>query len=165
MHRSSLAVDKNLRSEEERKKHGCELEPRRGSRADEGEGAKQAAESYADNATSIFINENFVAVQAHIKEQPAYFHRFGALWTPTVLILDGNGVERQRSEGYLPNTEFRARLEMGLARNAFMSKQWPQAEQEYAGVAEKYPHTSAAPEAVYWKGVSQYKATNEHAVE
>jgi TolA-binding protein len=78
--------------------------------------------------------------------------------------MDSQGVERWRIEGYLPKTEFRAQLELGLARAAFMHKQWAEAEQRYAGVVEQYPETIAAPEAVYWRGVSHYKATNDHAV-
>ena len=103
-------------------------------------------------------------VEAHIKEHPAYFHRFDAVWTPTILIMDSPGVERWRIEGYLPKTEFRAQLELGLARVAFTHKQWTEAEQRYAGVVERYPETIAAPEAVYWRGVSHYKATNDHTV-
>jgi hypothetical protein len=67
------------------------------------------------------------------------------LWTPTVLILDSNGIERERNEGYLPNREFRARLEMGLARIAFMHKQWVEAERRYAEAAETYSNTTSAP--------------------
>ena len=48
-----------------------------------------------DEATSTFINENFVPLAADIKKHPAYFHQFDALWTPTVLILDANGIERR----------------------------------------------------------------------
>jgi TolA-binding protein len=103
-----------------------------------------------------------VPVEAHIKEHPAYFHRFDAVWTPTVLILDSNGTERQRIEGYLTKDEFRARLELGLARVAFMGKQWAEAERRYGQVVERYPDSKAAPEAVYWRGVSHYKATNDH---
>ena len=103
-------------------------------------------------------------LSAHIKEHPVYFHRFDALWTPTVLILDPKGVERFRLEGYLPKDEFRAQLELGLARVAFMSKAWAEAESAYTAVAEKYPDSKAAPEALYWKGVSHYKATNDHTV-
>ena len=103
-------------------------------------------------------------LEAHIKEHPVYFHRFDALWTPTVLILDPNGVERYRIEGYLPKDEFRAQLEAGLARVAFMSKQWAEAERRYAEVLEKYPQSKVAPEALYWKGVSHYKATNDHTI-
>jgi hypothetical protein len=113
---------------------------------------------------SSFINENFVALEAHIKEHPAYFHRFDANWTPTVLILDSGGDERWRIEGYLPKEEFRAQLELGLARVAFMQKQWAEAERRYAEVLGRYPDSKAAPEALYWKGVSHYKATNDHTV-
>ena len=103
-------------------------------------------------------------VEAHIKEHPAYFHRFGAVWTPTVLILDSDGTERLRVEGYLPRDEFRAQLEMGLARVAFMRKQWAEAERRYADVVERHPDSKVAPEAVYWRGVSRYKQTNDHTV-
>ena len=103
-------------------------------------------------------------LEAHIKEHPAYFHRFDALWTPSVLILDPNGKERYRIEGYLPVDEFRAQLEMGLARVAFMSKNFADAERRYAAVLDRFGNTKAAPEALYWKGVSHYKATNDHTV-
>jgi len=81
-----------------------------------------------------------------------------------VLIIDAEGKERWRIEGYLPKDEFRAQLEMGLARIAFMHKQWADAEQRYTQVLERYPETAAAPEAIYWRGVSQYKRTNDHTV-
>jgi thioredoxin-related protein len=122
------------------------------------------AESYADDEVSTFINENFLPVEAHIKEHPVYFHRFDAVWTPTILILDASGEEKWRVEGYLPKNEFRAQLETGLARISFMHKQWADAEQKYGQVIERYADTAAAPEAVYWRGVSQYKRTNDHTV-
>ena len=103
-------------------------------------------------------------LEAHIKERPAYFHRFDALWTPSILILDPNGKERYRIEGYLPKDEFRAELELGLARVAFMSKDWADAERRYTAVLDRYPDSKAAPEALYWKGVSHYKATNDHTI-
>jgi outer membrane protein assembly factor BamD (BamD/ComL family) len=43
-----------------------------------------------------------------------------------------------------------------------MNKQWSEAEQKYAQVLESYPETKAAPEALYWRAVSHYKATNDH---
>lgn len=103
-------------------------------------------------------------IEAHIKEHPAYFHRFEAVWTPTVLILNANGTERMRIEGYLPKEEFRPQLELGLARILFMNKDWPEAERKYAEVLQRYPDSKAAPEALYWEGVSRYKATNDHTI-
>jgi TolA-binding protein len=81
-----------------------------------------------------------------------------------VLILDPNGEERFRIEGYLPTNEFRAQLELALARVAFMSKDWAEAERRYSDVLDRYPESKAAPEALYWKGVSHYKATNDHTI-
>ncbi len=103
-------------------------------------------------------------LSAHIKEHPVYFHRFDAVWTPSMLILDWNGVERFRLDGYLPKDEFRAQLELGLASVSFMNKNWADAERRYASLVDRYPDSKAAPEALYWKGVSHYKATNDHTI-
>jgi len=111
-----------------------------------------------------FINENFIPISVHIKENPAGFHRFDSVWTPTALILDENGKERHRVEGYLPKGEFAAQLLLGVARVAFMQKKWKDAEALYSQILNDYPKSTAAPEAVYWKAVSHYKATNDHTV-
>jgi outer membrane protein assembly factor BamD (BamD/ComL family) len=79
-------------------------------------------------------------------------------------VLDPGGAERFRIEGYLPKTEFRAHLEMGLARIAFMRKGWPEAETRYSEILRLYPNTYAAAEALYWTAISHYKATNDHTV-
>ena len=101
-------------------------------------------------------------VGVHIKENPAGFHRFDSAWTPSVIILDENGKERHRIEGYLPKDEFAAQLLMGLARVAFMAKKWAEAEMLYNQVTQGYPNSTAAPEAIYWAGVSKYRKTNDH---
>jgi hypothetical protein len=55
-------------------------------------------------------------------------------------------------------------LEIGLARVTFMRKQWPDAEKIFAGLAERYANVGVAAEAIYWRAVCQYKATNDHTV-
>ena len=110
------------------------------------------------------MNAHFLPVESHIKEHPAWFHRFDATWPPTILILNSKGTEQYRIEGYLPKEEFAAQLEMALGRLAFKEKGWSEAERIYGGVVEKYPKTSSAPEARYWRAVSHYKATNDHTV-
>lgn len=64
----------------------------------------------------------------------------------------------------MPKDEFQAQLEMGLGRVAFKEKRWADAERIYSEVVEKYPKTSSAPEARYWRAVSHYKGTNDHIV-
>ena len=79
-------------------------------------------------------------------------------------LMDSDGVERDRIEGYLPNKEFRARLEMALARVAFTAKRWDEAEKRYTQAAERYPDSAVTAEAIYWRGVSHYKGTNDHTI-
>jgi len=79
-----------------------------------------------------------------------------------VLILDSEGTERQRLEGYLPKDEFRASVEMGLARIAFAHKRFADAEKLYGEIARKHPQSKVAPEALYWEAVSHYKGTKDH---
>lgn len=100
---------------------------------------------------------------ANIKESGATFVHYGVLWTPAVVILDPGGEERFRSEGYLPKDEFRAQLEMGLARTALTAKKWKAAGEWYTRVARQETETFARPEAMYWQGVCRYRAANDHA--
>jgi uncharacterized protein HemY len=97
----------------------------------------------------------------HIKENPKNFRRFNAVWTPTVMIMDSDGEERWRLEGYLPKEEFRADLEMGLGRVAFMRKDWAAAEKHFAWVADNHPDSKFAPQATYYRGVSRYSASHD----
>jgi hypothetical protein len=53
---------------------------------------------------------------------------FDAVWTPTVLLLDSEGKERVRLEGYLPNNDFVAALMSGLGCIAFVHKKYADAE-------------------------------------
>lgn len=86
------------------------------------------------------------------------------MWTPSVLLLDSEGKERVRLEGYLPNDDFTAALENGLGRIAFVHKNYAEAERWYADVVNRFPRTHAAPGAMYWRAVAHYKATNDHTV-
>ena len=106
-------------------------------------------------------------VRVHVKDQPEQFQelgaRFNAPWTPTTLILDHSGVERHRIEGFLPAEDFIAQLRLGLAHSKFHRGLFTEAGQQFAAVVESHPDTEAAPEALYWAGVSRYKAMNDPA--
>lgn len=86
------------------------------------------------------------------------------MWTPTVLLLDSDGKERARLEGYLPNIDFIAALEAALGRIAFVRKKYADAECWYGDVVNHFAKSHSASEAVYWRAVAQYKATNDHTV-
>ena len=96
-----------------------------------------------------------------MKEQGEAFERFGAQWTPTILILDPSGVERHRIEGFLPAPDFLAQLRLGLAHQARLRGDWARAERLYRELADDSAAGEVAPEALYWAGVSRYKGTGE----
>ena len=120
---------------------------------------------YPDSRVTEFITKNFHPVRVHAVQQRDEFQRLGqrfnAQWTPTILIVDPKGVERHRIEGYLPVEEFLPQLELGLAKSAFGTGQFEEAERRFRGIVDRYPNSAAAPEALYWAGVSRYKATND----
>ena len=76
--------------------------------------------------------------------------------------MDSEGVERYRIEGYLPKDWFRARLEMGVARVAFMHKKFADAKKIYESIVDRFGNLAVASEAIYWRDVCHYKATNDH---
>jgi TolA-binding protein len=108
-----------------------------------------------------FIEEHFLPVKIHIKENHAAFERFGAQWTPTVIVADSDGTERYRFEGYLPPEDFLSQLELGLAKTAFAKNRFDEAERWFRDIVARFPDSDTAPEALYWAGVSKYKASND----
>ncbi|MGH9455295.1 MAG: tetratricopeptide repeat protein, partial [Terriglobia bacterium] len=97
----------------------------------------------------------------HIKERPKDFERFKAEWTPTAIIAEPDGTERYRFSGFLPADDFLAQLRLGLAKAAFSRGDYDAAARAFRALAAAYPRSESAPEAVYWAGVSDYKATGK----
>jgi hypothetical protein len=122
---------------------------------------------YPDPRVARFISENFTPVRLHIRDQAEDYRRiaarYGVQWTPTILIIDSSGTERHRIEGFLPTDDFLGQLLLGLAHSAFARGNFTEAERLYRQVVADYPATESAAEALYWAGVSRYKATNDGA--
>jgi thioredoxin-related protein len=100
-------------------------------------------------------------VKVHIKERKPVFERFNVHWTPTQLILDSDGVERHRIEGFLPVEDYLAQLNLGLGKLQFQKEDYARAEETLHAVTESFPKTGAGPEACYWEGVAAYKKSND----
>ena len=114
-----------------------------------------------------FVDEHFLPARVNVREQPDDFkrlgERFGAEWTPTILLLDPTGTERHRIEGFLPADDFMAQLGLGLGRVELSAGDFTEAERQLREVVARHPDSDAAPEALYWAGVAKYKATNDAA--
>jgi TolA-binding protein len=109
--------------------------------------------------------EHFIPARVHVREQPAEYQRlgerYGVQWTPTILELDPDGAEQHRIEGFLEADDFLAQLELGLGKRAFKAGNWQEAERRLRDVVDRFADTDAAPEALYWAGVSRYKASGD----
>jgi TolA-binding protein len=122
---------------------------------------------WPDERVVRFVSQNFLPARVHVKEDAEAFKRYGerynAQWTPTILELDSDGIEHHRIEGFLPADDLLAQLMLGRAHTAFKQRQWAEAEKRFREIVDRLPNADAAPEALYWAGVTRYKATGDGA--
>jgi TolA-binding protein len=83
--------------------------------------------------------------------------RIHHIWTPDVRILDHNGYEMYRWDGFLPPSEYMARFECGVAMAYLRSKRYDEAEKCYVDVLRRFSTSYAAAEAQYYLGVVRYR--------
>jgi thioredoxin-like negative regulator of GroEL len=115
---------------------------------------------YPTPEVTALIEERFIPVRIHIKDQPGMWHRFGIRWTPTVMVLSPEGTEVRRIEGYLPADELLGQLRLALGFVAANKKDWATAERSFAEAAEAVG-TDAGPEGQYWRGVARYSQSHD----
>jgi hypothetical protein len=120
---------------------------------------------YTDPRVERFVADHYLPVRVHVQEQRDEFQRlgsrYGAQWTPTILILDSSGQEQHRIEGFLPPDDFTAQLALGVGHAAFARGDFVAAERQFREVLDHHRDTEMAAEALYWAGVSRYKATGD----
>jgi TolA-binding protein len=113
------------------------------------------------------VVKHFRPVRVNAISQPDLYkqaaERFDVNWTPTILVVDAEGKERHRFSGYLPPPSFASQLLLGLGHAAFAAKKFDEAEKYFRQVLQRFPNVPEAAEALYWAGVSKYKATGDAA--
>jgi tetratricopeptide (TPR) repeat protein len=118
---------------------------------------------YPEPRVTKFVSEHFEPVRLHVKKHPEAMGRFGANWTPTVMIADDSGKDYYRVEGFLPADDFLAQLKLGYAQYLFKTGRFDEAEKQFREVVDEFPNGDAAAEALYWAGVAKYKGTGDAA--
>ena len=122
---------------------------------------------YTDDRVKDLVSGRFVPVRVHVRENRDEWQRlsaqYGVQWTPTILVVDPDGEERHRIEGFLPASDFLSQVALGLGHAAFKRADYSKAESMFREVAHNYPGTDAAPEALYWAGVSKYRSSDDPA--
>ena len=113
--------------------------------------------TYPDRGVAEFIERHFLPVRLVVKQEPDLVEEYLVHWTPNVVLADGDGRLPYRIEGYLPPTEFLARLALGLGKYWLHTQQFDLAGEHFEEVARRHAGTEAGAEALYWLGVAAYK--------
>jgi len=85
--------------------------------------------TYLDPKVSEYIEKYFIPVQFNVAEQPEAMTQFNASWTPTLIVLDADGREHRRSQGYLNAKRFLAEMALARVKDAIDRQEFAAAEE------------------------------------
>jgi thioredoxin-related protein len=116
-----------------------------------------------DTNVSRQINSDFAPLMFEVSEPASQdlMKRYEVQWTPTFVVADKNGDVVDRWVGFLPVEDYRAHLTMAEAKAAFKKNDFDRAYKCYNAVTENFPKSDLAPEALYYRGVSLYKKSED----
>src|SRR4030067_2377290 len=114
------------------------------------------AVTYPDERVIEFIQKNMIPLRVAFDAKPLSTD-FNVKWTPTLITLDSNGKEHQRTVGFLAPDELIPSLLLGIAKTHFDLNELNEALTHLKRILSYYPKSSAAPEAIYLNGVCLYK--------
>ena len=87
--------------------------------------------------------------------------RYRHVWTPDLRVLESDGNELYRWNGYLPPSEFVPQLLVAVAHARLRRKEFDGAAALYEESLHRYPTSLVAAEAEYYLGVSRYRKSHE----
>jgi hypothetical protein len=119
--------------------------------------------TYPEAAVADVIGGRFFACQINTQEEAnaGIVHRFRQTWTPDLRVLDPEGVELYRWNGYLPPYEFLAQLLVAEAHAWLRLGDNQRAADGFSAMLDRHPTAACAPEAQYFLAVARYKDSHE----
>ncbi|HEU0022110.1 MAG TPA: thioredoxin fold domain-containing protein [Dehalococcoidia bacterium] len=120
------------------------------------------AVTYSNQRVIREVNNRTVPLRVHHKTEPLATE-FNIRWTPTLIVLDGDGREHHRTVGYLPPEEFISWLLLGTAKSHFDREELGPALELLDELLTKHSESDSAPEAIYLRGVSRYQLGEDHS--
>jgi len=119
--------------------------------------------TYPDHSVAAALNQYFIPVQVNYDQATELVSKYRVVWTPHLSVLGGDEFLAYRVEGWLPPADFAAMLMVGSGHFLLKTKRFEDAATLFLRVAEKYPTSSFAPEALYYCGVSRFSITHKLA--
>jgi hypothetical protein len=89
--------------------------------------------------------------------------KFEIKWTPTLITMDVNEKEHQRTLGFMGVDELIPSLLLGMAKIPFDEGEPARAIELLQKVIDDYPKSNSVPEAIFLRGVAGYKNTHQAA--
>jgi len=117
------------------------------------------AVTYPDEKVIEFFQKNMIPLRIAFDSLPLAT-QFNLKWTPTLIILDAQGKEHQRTIGFLPPEELIPSLLLGIAKVHFNQERLSEALATLEKIISEYPKSGSAPEAIYLRGVCAFKNTH-----
>jgi hypothetical protein len=120
--------------------------------------------TYQDSAVIAFLTQNFVPWRIDYLKQTDLVSRFRVEWTPWVAIIDERGTEHHHDVGLLVPDQFLGQIKLGLARMAYHQGDFAKASELFDIACKEHPQSAAAPEAIWFRGVSSFRAFGNASV-
>jgi len=118
------------------------------------------AVTYPDEKVTRFINENFIPVQILVSNT-ILTDKYVVKWTPTILVVDGEGKEHYRTVGFFAPDDLIGAFMTGKGRWHLDADRYQEAQAVFEEVQAAYPGSEAAAEAIFFNGVNQYKMSHD----
>ncbi len=107
--------------------------------------------TYPDSKTAEFVNRFMIAFRANTHEFANLAGNYRIQYTPTVLTVDGEGKEYNRTVGFMDPSEFVPSLMLGVAKANFGNNLGKRAIAMLDVILIEYPRSGVAPEATKLK--------------
>ena len=118
------------------------------------------AVTYPNRKVIDFLQNKLIPLQLGANDEP-YASDYGVKWTPNLLIIDAEGKVYHSAVGFLEPLEFIPWLLLGMGKASFGKDNFKEALECFESVNTEYSFSCSAPEAIYFRGVSQYKSTHQ----
>ncbi|MFO7893464.1 MAG: hypothetical protein R6U63_07020 [Longimicrobiales bacterium] len=111
---------------------------------------------FSDDRVVEAVRDRFVALKQFLGEDRETSRRYRPFWTPTLYFLDPDGHALVTWPGLINADDMLALLDFGAAQVGMRRGRFKPALELLEGVAEDWPDSPLAPEALWWAGNLRY---------
>jgi thioredoxin-related protein len=110
--------------------------------------------TYPNSQTVSAIHEHLIAMRINVSTDGELAGQFRIQYTPTIILVDGDGQEHYRSVGFLPPEEFIPSMLYGAGKSLFQIGQFDKADTLLDKLLTQYPSSKVAVEARKLRGTA-----------